>query len=109
MEPRGRERRAIRLMGSGLCLKAVGEGVPATLSTDCSSPQARWKLISASKLHIAAVGEKGEPLCLDGKVSNSSSILTRKCMCSLHGDGLDSNCHKNPQRQWFKFVPSNLP
>ncbi|XP_034701646.1 glycosyl hydrolase 5 family protein-like [Vitis riparia] len=101
---------AIRLMGSGLCLKAVGDGLPAKLSTDCSSPQARWKLISKSKLHIAAMDEQGKPLCLDGKNSNSSSILTRTCICALQdGDDSDLACLKNPQRQWFKFVPSNLP
>ncbi|KAL6327852.1 hypothetical protein AAG906_026526 [Vitis piasezkii] len=41
----------IQLVGSELCLKAVGDGVPVALSTDCKSPWATWKLVSDSMLH----------------------------------------------------------
>ncbi|WJZ81921.1 hypothetical protein VitviT2T_001730 [Vitis vinifera] len=92
----------IRLVGGELCLKAVGDGVPVTLSTDCKSPRATWKLVSDSRLHVAAMDEQGNSLCLEATSSNYSSILTRRCACVKN----EANC--DPQSQWFKLVPSNL-
>ncbi|KAL6348768.1 hypothetical protein AAG906_033424 [Vitis piasezkii] len=92
----------IQLVGSELCLKAVGDGVPVALSTDCKSPWATWKLVSDSMLHIAAMDEQGNSLCLESTSSNYSSILTRSCACLNN----ETNC--DPQSQWFRLVPSNL-
>lgn len=96
----------IRLMGTSRCLKAVGEGQPATISSDCSSQQSKWTFVSVSKLHIAARDEHGGLLCLEAKsYSNSSSILlTKRCIC-LNGE---PNCLTNPQSQWFKLIFSNM-
>ncbi|KAK2664175.1 hypothetical protein Ddye_002749 [Dipteronia dyeriana] len=44
----------IRLMGSALCLKVVGDGLPPILSSDCLSQQSAWKSVSKSNLHLAA-------------------------------------------------------
>ncbi|KAJ9706058.1 hypothetical protein PVL29_001567 [Vitis rotundifolia] len=92
----------IQLVGSELCLKAVGDGVPVALSTDCKSPWATWKPVSDSMLHIAAMDEQGNSLCLESTSSNYPSILTRSCACLNN----EANC--DPQSQWFKLVPSNL-
>ncbi|XP_010053198.2 glycosyl hydrolase 5 family protein [Eucalyptus grandis] len=93
----------IRLMGTPLCLKALGDGLPPVLSNDCSSRRSAWRSISNSKLHVAATDERGNRLCLEKKSNESSVILTRKCICVDD----DSGCTENPQGQWFKFVPTN--
>ncbi|RDX99971.1 hypothetical protein CR513_16901, partial [Mucuna pruriens] len=93
----------IRLMNSAMCLKAVGEGLPPTLSQDCLSPQSSWKTVSMSGLHLATFDKDGELLCLE-RDSNSSEIVTRKCIC-IEDD--DSSCLDNPQSQWFRLVPTN--
>ncbi|KAI3407268.1 Mannan endo-1 [Psidium guajava] len=93
----------IRLMGTPLCLEAVANGLPATLSNNCSSQQSAWRLISNSKLQVATMDVHGNRLCLDKKSNGSSVILTRKCICVDD----DSGCLENPQSQWFKFVPTN--
>ncbi|XP_030453903.2 glycosyl hydrolase 5 family protein-like isoform X1 [Syzygium oleosum] len=93
----------IRLVGTPLCLKALGDGLVATLSDDCSSRQSAWRSISNSKLHVAAMDEHGNRLCLEKKSNESSVVLTRKCICVDD----DSGCMENPQGQWFKFVPTN--
>ncbi|KAF8379617.1 hypothetical protein HHK36_029058 [Tetracentron sinense] len=94
----------IRLMNTALCLKVVGDGLPVTLSTDCSGKQSTWKSVSSSNLQIAAMDEQGRYLCLEKSSSNSTTILTKKCLCLDD----DSNCYVNPQTQWFKLIPSNL-
>ncbi|KAL6979532.1 cellulase [Sarracenia purpurea var. burkii] len=96
----------------GSCLSAVGDGLPAVVSNDCSSPQSRWNRLSGSSLHIAAKDKRGRFLCLDWDSSSSSSssstpILTKKCLC-LGEDSKDlPHCVENPQRQWFKLIPTN--
>nr|KYP51267.1 Endoglucanase [Cajanus cajan] len=94
----------IRLMDSALCLKAAGEGLPPTLSEDCLSPQSSWKTVSMTGLHLATLDKKGGLLCLE-RDSNTSQIVTNKCICI--GDD-DSLCLDNPQSQWFKLVPTNM-
>lgn len=94
----------VRLMGTALCLKAVGHGLPPILSDDCLSQQSAWKFVSKSKLHLAALDGQGKYLCLQKKSSTSSEILTRRCICIED----DSNCEENPQIQWFKLVPTNV-
>ncbi|XP_030530356.2 glycosyl hydrolase 5 family protein-like [Rhodamnia argentea] len=93
----------IRLMGTPLCLEAVADGLPATLSIDCSSRLSAWRLISNSNLQVAATDGRGNHLCLDKKSNESSVILTRKCICADD----DSGCMENPQGQWIKFVPTD--
>ncbi|KAL5749990.1 hypothetical protein ACOSP7_024593 [Xanthoceras sorbifolium] len=94
----------IRLMGSALCLKVAGDGLPPVLSSDCLSQQSAWKSVSNSKLHLAAKDQHGEYLCLDKISAKSSKILTRKCICIDD----DSDCLENPQSQWFKFISTNV-
>ncbi|KAK3434293.1 hypothetical protein EUGRSUZ_D01801 [Eucalyptus grandis] len=93
----------IRLMGTPLCLQALGDGLPPALSNDCSSQRSAWRSISNSKLHVAATDEHGNRLCWEKKSNESSLVLTRKCICVDD----DSGCMENPQGQWFKFVPTN--
>ena len=94
----------IRLMDSPLCLKAIGEGLPPTLSKDCLSPQSSWKSVSVTGLHLATTDKNGELLCLEGD-SDSSKIVTRKCICI---DDDDSACLDNPQSQWFQLISTNV-
>ncbi|PSR91466.1 Endoglucanase [Actinidia chinensis var. chinensis] len=99
----------IKLMGGGgsRCLVAAGDGLPAAISGDCSGQQSMWALVSGSQFHIATKDNQGNFLCLDWDSSKSSTILTKKCLC-LGSDSKDvSKCEDNPQRQWFKLVPSN--
>ncbi|KAK7362977.1 hypothetical protein VNO77_05102 [Canavalia gladiata] len=94
----------IRLMNSALCLKAIGEGLSPTLSEDCLSPQSSWKAVSKTGLHLATYDTDGDLLCLD-RDSDSSKIVTRKCIC-IHDN--DSSCLDNPQSQWFQLISTNL-
>jgi len=94
----------IRLMNSGMCLKADGEGLPPSLSEDCLSAQSSWKAVSMSGLHLASFGKDGEVLCLE-KDSNSTKIVTTKCICI--GDD-DPSCLDDPLNQWFRLVPTNV-
>ncbi|KAK7368927.1 hypothetical protein VNO80_10960 [Phaseolus coccineus] len=94
----------IRLMNSAMCLKAVGEGLPPTLSEDCLSAQSSWKAVSMSGLHLASFDKNGELLCLE-KDSNSTKLVTRKCICIEHDD---YSCLDSPLNQWFRLVPTNV-
>ncbi|XAR70241.1 Cellulase [Bertholletia excelsa] len=98
----------ISLAGGRMCLKALGDGLPVAVSRDCSGQQSMWSTISASKLHIATKDKQGKLLCLERNPdSNSPVILTKKCLC-VGDDSKDvSKCGDDPQRQWFKLVPSN--
>ncbi|XP_059318807.1 glycosyl hydrolase 5 family protein-like [Lycium ferocissimum] len=90
----------IRLTGTSLCLTASREGLPVTLSKDCSE-QSTWKL--ASNYQLSNVDENGKELCLDFDTNYSSSkVLVRKCV------GLDGKSIDNPQSQWFKLVSANV-
>ncbi|KAJ4951820.1 hypothetical protein NE237_028652 [Protea cynaroides] len=95
----------IRLLGTDLCLSVNGDGLPVTLSSNCSSEQSSWSMVSRSKLHVAAMDAEGRSLCLDNNPSNSSTILTNKCVCS---EDDTTNCEENPQNKWFKLIPTNL-
>lgn len=94
----------IRLMDSAMCLKAEGEGLPATLSEHCLSPQSSWKSVSKTGLHLATSHGNGPLLCLEME-SDSSKIVTRKCICI---DENDSSCLDNPQSQWFQLISTNF-
>ncbi|KAK7319585.1 hypothetical protein RJT34_04308 [Clitoria ternatea] len=93
----------MRLKDSALCLKAIGEGLPPILSQDCLSSQSSWKAVSLTRLHLATFDKDGSLLCLE-KESNSSKIVTRKCICVED----DSSCLDNPQSQWFKLISTNV-
>ncbi|XP_022145907.1 uncharacterized protein LOC111015255 [Momordica charantia] len=92
----------IKLAGSKLCLKAIGDGLHPILSRDCLSQQSSWKYASNSKLQLASIDEQGQPLCLQ-RASHSLKIVTKKCTCLN-----DSKCEGNPENQWFKLIPSNV-
>ncbi|MED6115792.1 hypothetical protein PIB30_094103 [Stylosanthes scabra] len=99
----------IKLNGNQ-CLKSLGnEGGSVVVSTDCSSSSdsssTSWKFISDSGLHLLVVdnnNNNNNGLCLD-KDSNSSKLVTKKCICV----GDDHGCLDNPQSQWFQLVPTN--
>lgn len=96
----------VQLLGTSGCLTAEGDGLPATITADCSSPRSIWKYVSKSRMHLAAKDEQGRDLCLEWDAFNST-IVTRKCLCL--GDDLEdvSWCSENPQRQWFKLIQTN--
>ncbi|RDX71319.1 hypothetical protein CR513_49352, partial [Mucuna pruriens] len=93
----------ILLHGTKKCLIAAGEGLPVALSDDCKSKNSSWKHVSLSKLHLATMDQHENQLCLQ-KDSNSSSIVTSKCICVKD----DSLCLDDPQSQWFQFVATNV-
>ncbi|KAK4260553.1 hypothetical protein QN277_003651 [Acacia crassicarpa] len=94
----------IRSLESNVCLKTTGEGHSVRVSRDCLSEQSSWKQVSATGLHLATRDQIGRHnLCLQ-KDSNSSNIITSKCICI----GNDSKCMDNPQSQWFQLVPTNV-
>lgn len=93
----------IHLVSTKKCLTAGLEGLPVTVSNDCQSKKSSWIFVSPSKLHLATTDQHGEYLCLQ-KDSNSSNIVTSKCICI----GDDSTCLDDPQSQWFQLVPTNV-
>ncbi|KAI4355020.1 hypothetical protein L6164_003838 [Bauhinia variegata] len=93
----------VLLSGTNKCLHAAGEGKPALVTGDCKSKKSFWKPMSLTKLHLANMGHHGEHLCLQ-KDSNTTSIVTAKCICITD----DSACLDNPQSQWFQLVPTNV-
>lgn len=97
----------IRLSGTELCLSAVGDGIPVTLSLDCQSRKSQWELISGAKFQVANKDDHdGNYLCLDWDSNYSSSrVFTKKCFC-LDEDG-SMNCLESPQTQWFKLISAN--
>ncbi|OVA18921.1 Glycoside hydrolase [Macleaya cordata] len=97
----GGDETPINLVGTSMCLKAVGDGLPVTVSTDCSSNQSNWRVISSSNLQLSTMDEQGKSLCLE---NNSSTILTKECLCPTDVE----KCQDNPEIQWFKLVPTNM-
>lgn len=94
----------IFLKESQKCLTASGEGLPVSVSDDCESKNSSWKTASPSKLHLATVNQDGkQQLCLQ-KDTNSSAVVTSKCIC-IHDDSL---CLDDPQSQWFQLVATNV-
>ncbi|EEF51264.1 hydrolase, hydrolyzing O-glycosyl compounds, putative [Ricinus communis] len=98
----------IRLKGTKLCLKALGEGLAPILSEDCSSPQSSWKFLSKTKLHLAATDENGEYLCLQKESPYTSKILTNACIFMNEEPECGKDPQKDPVTQWFKLVKTNL-
>ncbi|BAT97907.1 hypothetical protein LR48_Vigan11g036200 [Vigna angularis] len=98
---RGEDETKMLLHGSEKCLTATGEGLPVVVS-DCERKNSSWKSESLSKLHLA-MNEQEEQLCLQ-KDSNSSTIVTAKCICIKD----DSECLDDPQSQWFQLVKTNV-
>ncbi|XP_019460397.1 PREDICTED: uncharacterized protein LOC109360121 [Lupinus angustifolius] len=85
------------------CLTNSGEGLPVTVSDACQSQSSFRKPASLSRLHLATTNKDGYQLCLHNN-SNSSSIVTSKCICVND----DSQCLDDPQSQWFQLVPTNV-
>nr|XP_010916958.2 glycosyl hydrolase 5 family protein [Elaeis guineensis] len=96
-------RTAIWLAGSTHCLRVEGEGLSVLLSAECNDNQSFWGPVSSSWFQISGMDAQGRNLCLERNSSNSDSIWTKECLCS---DNL--GCSKNPQTQWFRFIPSNV-
>ncbi|KAK4389230.1 Glycosyl hydrolase 5 family protein [Sesamum angolense] len=95
----------IRLVGTELCLLAAGDGLPATLSPDCSSRRSKWELASGSEFQVANKDGKGEHLCLEWNPTHSSSrVLTKKCVCL---DEDDDESMDSQQTQWFHLIAAN--
>ncbi|KAE8648506.1 glycosyl hydrolase 5 family protein-like [Cucumis sativus] len=93
----------IEMSSTGLYLKASGEGLEASLSTDTLSQQSVWSAISNSKLHLATFTQGGKSLCLQMDSSNSSKVVTNSCICT-NGD---PNCLQDTRSQWFELVETN--
>ena len=75
----------LRCPSTGLYLKASGEGLEASLSTNTLSQQSVWSAISTFKLHLATFTQGGKSLCLQIDSSNSSKVVTNSCICT-NGD-----------------------
>ncbi|CAN1175949.1 Glycosyl hydrolase 5 family protein [Linum perenne] len=102
----------ILLINSNYCLRAAGEGVRVQLTTECNTLQSKWRMLSASKLHLAAKdvnSTSGEYLCMKRDSVFAADVFTTKCIC-LSGDepGCLDGGLLNPTSQWFKFVESNV-
>ncbi|XP_038875504.1 glycosyl hydrolase 5 family protein-like [Benincasa hispida] len=94
----------IMLEATNFCLKANGNGLPPSLSSDCFGEQSVWTAISDSKLHLATLTKQGNNgLCLEKESSNSTRIVMGSCVCV----GNDSNCLQDTQAQWFELVVTN--
>ncbi|KAI4352506.1 hypothetical protein L6164_006751 [Bauhinia variegata] len=94
----------IKVVDTGLCMKAVGDGSSPILSNDCSSEQSSWQTLSASNLHLGASDGHGQTLCMQRESPSSSKIVTTKCICVDD----DPACLDNPQSQWFRLVSTNV-
>ncbi|KAK2973770.1 hypothetical protein RJ640_018978 [Escallonia rubra] len=94
----------VKLVGTPWCLTALGDGLPVILTAECYSEESTWRLVSGSKFQMANKDENGTDLCLDYDPSYSSSVLTKKCICSADDD---SNCLENPESQWFQLLSTN--
>ncbi|XP_051217861.1 glycosyl hydrolase 5 family protein-like [Lolium perenne] len=87
-----------------LCLHAEGAGRAVRLGLPCPDDRSHWRLLSDSKLHVAANASSSSAsgtgmLCLDVG-ADGRSVVTNPCRC-LSGD---SSC--DPESQWFKLVSS---
>ncbi|CAL5033058.1 unnamed protein product [Urochloa decumbens] len=101
----GEHRLALRDSWVGMCLRAEGAGRPVRLGVGragCAGKEARWLLVSESKMHVAVheASSRSGMLCLDVGV-DGRSVVTNQCRCLSGGGG---GC--NPERQWFKLVSS---
>lgn len=94
---------AIKLMGTDLCISAVGDGLPVTLTSDCATERSQWAFVSDAKMEI----RNKEGLCLDLDPDYASKIMTKKCLCSS-SDGNSTSCADNSQTQWFKLIAANV-
>ncbi|MCL7042544.1 hypothetical protein MKW94_018705 [Papaver nudicaule] len=94
----------LKLAGTSKCLKVNGNGLPVTVSNDCSSDQSAWKVILESNMRLAAMDQQGRSLCLDYDTSKSPLILSNECQC-VTDDA--SKCKDNPETQWFKLIQTN--
>lgn len=92
----------VKLTGTSKCLKVEGNGLPVTVSDDCSSV---WKVIADSNIRLATTDKEGRSLCLDYDLSKSSVVLSNECLCA---DDESSNCKENPETQWFKLIETNV-
>lgn len=99
---RSRNGTEILLHGTKKCLTAAAEGLSVVVSDECQSKNSSWETVSLSKLHLATTDQHEKQLCLQ-KDSNSSSIVTSKCICIKD----DSQCLDDPQSQWFQLVATN--
>jgi len=100
---RSRNGTEILLHGTKKCLTAAAERLSVVVSDECQSKNSSWETVSLSKLHLATTDQHEKQLCLQ-KDSNSSSIVTSKCICIKD----DSQCLDDPQSQWFQLVATNV-
>ncbi|XP_015577295.3 glycosyl hydrolase 5 family protein [Ricinus communis] len=98
----------IRLEGSNLCLQAVGDGHPAILSKNCTSQKSSWRLLTATKLHVATVDETGEYLCLQKESPLTTKVITSKCVVTLSEPDCQRDPLQDPTMQWFKLTSTNV-
>jgi hypothetical protein len=91
--------KVLSIKGTYYCIQAQKEGMPATLSIQCSNPNSQWDIISDSKLHLSSKTSSGSTdVCLD--VNEKNAIVTNACKCLRN----DQSC--DPASQWFKLIDS---
>ncbi|KAK2438462.1 glycosyl hydrolase 5 family protein [Trifolium repens] len=91
--------KVLSIKGTYYCIQAQKEGMPATLSIQCSNPNSQWDMISDSKLHLSSKTSTGSTdVCLD--VNEKNVIVTNACKCLSN----DQSC--DPASQWFKLIDS---
>ncbi|CAL0327976.1 unnamed protein product [Lupinus luteus] len=86
----------LSIKGSRYCLQANKEGKPARLRKNCSIFNAKWELISDSKLQFSSKIRYNSSVCLD--IGYKNIIVTNACKCV----SIDNTC--DPGSQWFKLV-----
>ena len=89
------------LMGSSLCLKVSGDGLPVKLSGECGDSRSKWETVST--FYLSATEAGGKKLCMQNASPESSPVFTNDCLCIS-----DPVCSQNPQTQWFRFIPANI-
>ncbi|XP_027337574.1 glycosyl hydrolase 5 family protein-like [Abrus precatorius] len=86
----------LSIKGTSSCLQAEGEGKEAKLGNTCLSQNAKWEMISDSKMHLSTKVNNSFYVCLD--VDTNNAIVTNTCNCLSN----DNKC--DPSSQWFKLV-----
>lgn len=89
----------ISLHNDASCLTVAGEGLPVTLTKQCTDTKSLWSLMSDLKLHIGVKDPKGGDLCLEWGASGNATVLVSN-KCDLQSD--------TSQTQWFQLLPTNL-
>ncbi|XP_051151274.1 glycosyl hydrolase 5 family protein-like [Andrographis paniculata] len=95
----------IKLVGTGKCLSAGGDGVAVTVSDDCSS---KWEWMPGTNYQLTTKDSNGKYLCLEWNLEYETTVFTNECKCFAGDDDYAMDCRETPLTQWFKFIPANV-